>query len=111
MQAALVVVCAAIAGIGWGLQSALSALMGGAVVLVSSLAFAAAFFWRSPRDKGNAGRALRTMLFAEALKWMTAIGGLLWMLRALPLDAQAGPLVAGFVVALTGTWFALLTKT
>jgi F0F1-type ATP synthase assembly protein I len=111
MQAALTAICAAIAGLVGGFQEALSALLGGMVVLASSLAFGAAFFWRSARDQGNAGRALRTVLFAEALKWMTAIGGLLWLLRSLPFDTQAGPVVAGFVVALIGSWLALLTKT
>jgi F0F1-type ATP synthase assembly protein I len=111
MQAALTVICAVVAGLIGGFPSALSALLGGMVVLASSLAFGAAFFWRSGRDQGNAGRALRTVLFAEALKWMTAIGGLLWLLRTLPFDTQAGPVVAGFVVALIGSWLALLTKT
>lgn len=51
------------------------------------------------------------MLFAEAVKWMIAIGGLFWLLKAPSLAGNAGPAVAGFVVALTGSWFALLSKT
>ncbi|MBL8515856.1 MAG: ATP synthase subunit I [Betaproteobacteria bacterium] len=88
-----------------------AALAGGMVVVASTLAWGAAFYWRSPRDQGNPGRALRTMLFAEAVKWMIAIGGLFWLLKAPSLAGNAGPAVAGFVVALTGSWFALLSKT
>lgn len=110
-QAILTIACVLVAGLGWGAAAALAATAGGGVVLVSSLAYGAAFFWRSPRDAGNPGRALRTVLFAEAIKWMIAIGGLFWLLQAAPFAGNAGPMVAGFVVALTGSWFALLGKT
>lgn len=110
-QAALAVLCALAAGAGWGAAAAMAALAGGVVVVVSTLAYGGAYFWRSPRDQGNPGRALRTVLFAEAVKWMIAIGGLLWLLQAPILAGQAGPAVTGFVVALIGSWLALLTKT
>lgn len=111
VQALLALICAAIAWALHGGGAAGAALAGGMVVVVSTLASGGAFFWRSPRDQGNPGRALRTMLFAEAVKWMTAIGGLFWLLKAPSLAGEAGPMVAGFVVALTGSWFALLGKT
>jgi len=110
-QAILTILCVLVAGAKWGEAAAVAAAVGGGVVLVSSLAYGAAFFWRSPRDTGNPGRALRTVLFAEAIKWMIAIGGLFWSLQAAAFAGNAGPMVAGFVVALTGSWFALLTKT
>lgn len=110
-QAVLALLCALVAGLFWGAGSALAAVAGGAVVVVSTLAYGGAFYWRSPRDQGNPGRALRTVLFAEAVKWMIAIGGLLWLLQTPSLAGLAGPAVTGFVVALTGSWFALLTKT
>ncbi|MDX2218889.1 MAG: ATP synthase subunit I [Burkholderiales bacterium] len=111
VQALLALICAAIAWMLNGGSAAAAALAGGMVVVVSTLASGCAFFWRSPRDRGNPGRALRTMLFAEAVKWMIAIGGLFWLLKASSLAGDAGPVVAGFVVALTGSWFALLGKT
>jgi hypothetical protein len=110
VQIVLALICAVFA---WGLQggsAAGAALAGGLVVVASTLGWGGAFFWRSPRDQGNPGRALRTMLFAEAVKWMIAIGGLFWLLKAPGLAGESGPMVAGFVVALTGSWFALLTK-
>lgn len=111
VQALLALICAAIAWVLHGGDAAGAALAGGMVVVVSTLASGGAFFWRSPRDQGNPGRALRTMLFAEAVKWLIAIGGLFWLLKAPSLAGEAGPAVAGFVVALTGSWFALLGKT
>jgi F0F1-type ATP synthase assembly protein I len=110
-QAALALLCALVAGLFWGGGSALAAVAGGAVVVASTLAYGGAYFWRSPRDQGNPGRALRTVLFAEAVKWMIAIGGLLWLLQTPGLAGEAGPAVTGFVVALIGSWLALLTKT
>ena len=111
VQIALVSLCAAVIGGLLGASSAGAAIAGGMVVVASTMAFGGAYFWRSPRDKGNPGRALRTMLFAEAVKWMIAIGGLFWLLKAPSLAGEAGPMVAGFVLALTGSWLALLTKT
>ena len=110
-QAALALLCALVAGVFWGMHAALAAVAGGTVAVASTLAYGGAFYWRSPRDQGNPGRALRTVLFAEAVKWMIAIGGLLWLLQAPALAGQAGPAVTGFVVALIGSWLALLTKT
>ncbi len=111
VQIAIAMVCAVVAGSFLGANSAGAALAGGMVVVASTAAFGGAYFWRSPRDKGNPGRALRTMLFAEAVKWIIAIGGLFWLLKAPSLAGEAGPMVAGFVLALTGSWLALLTKT
>ena len=71
-------VLALLAAVFWGLDGAVSAVLGGSV----NLAAGAAYGWIVSRSKArSAGEVLRTMLRAEAVKILLIIG-LLWLAMA-----------------------------
>jgi ATP synthase protein I len=76
-QVIVTVALSLVAGLLWGADGALSAVLGGAV----NIAAGGVYGWRvSRREAGTAGEALATMFRAEGIKIVLILGGLLLVL-------------------------------
>lgn len=105
-QLLLTIVIAALLGVLFELQSAISAFLGGSVSIVSSAAFALIV----SRHKGySAGGTIRTALRAEAVKIILTII-LLWLVFKFYEDVNAFAFIGTFIAAVLVQSMALLVS-
>ena len=106
LQAALVLVAAAIAAAFFGARSAISLMIGGTAYLVPNLLFVVRL-----KAAAASGRASVASFFVgELVKVAATVGILVGAQRAVP-DLQWIPLVVGLFVALKANLLAFLLKT
>jgi F0F1-type ATP synthase assembly protein I len=105
VQAGLALLVVLAAAIFEGKLAALSALVGGASVVVASFVYAVVAR-KSKVSQVSAGKVLRRHAFAEAGKWLVVLGLLFGALTSGWFIATW--LVAAMCVALLGHWFVFL---
>ena len=94
-QAGATLFGALVAGIWLGLDGAISALLGGLIILLSGIAYAVVI---SVSNSPSVETTLRTMIVAEAAKIGTIIL-MLWMVITAYKDLDGAAFFAAFVVA------------
>ena len=105
VQAGLALLMVLVAAIFAGKLAALSALVGGASVVVASFAYAV-LARKSKVSQVSAGKVLRRHALAEAAKWLVVLGLLFGTLNSGWFIASW--LVAAMCVALLGHWLVFL---
>ena len=105
VQAGLALLMVLVAAIFAGKLAALSALVGGASVVVASFAYAA-LARKSKVSQVSAGKVLRRHALAETAKWLVVLGLLFGALNSGWFIASW--LVAAVCVALLGHWLVFL---
>lgn len=107
IQLAIALLCAAVAGMGFGMTAAWSALLGGAICIIPNGIFA----HLALRHAGaRAARQIaRAFYLGEALKLI--LTGVLFALVLAALPVVAPAVLASFILCLQAQWFAPLLFT
>ncbi|MDT8405763.1 MAG: ATP synthase subunit I [Methylococcales bacterium] len=103
LQVALVSIIAAVYLALAGVGQARMALLGGLAALIPNLCFIGRIHWAGAKDPK---KMLRTLYSGEALK-LTLTGVMFFFIMQLP-ELHIGPLLVGYMSALTAYWWALL---
>jgi F0F1-type ATP synthase assembly protein I len=113
VQVGLVVCCGAASLVIGGVESALSALVGGAAAVAGTLAFLGILRWRKD-PAPTPWQALRALAMAEAAKWAVSLIGLASLLSGKAgvdaVGAAPGAAVIGFCVAWAAPLLALVKR-
>ena len=113
VQVGLVACCGAASFLLGGVESALSALAGGATALAGTLAFLGMLRWRKD-PAPTPWQALRALVMAEAAKWAVSLIGLASLLSGNAgvdaVSAAPGAAVIGFCVAWAAPLLALVKR-
>jgi F0F1-type ATP synthase assembly protein I len=113
VQIGLVACCGAAGLLLGGVESALSALAGGAAAVAGTLAFLGMLRWRKD-PAPTAWQALRALVMAESAKWAVSLIGLASLLSGNAgvdaVSAAPGAAVIGFCVAWAAPLLALVKR-
>jgi len=96
-------------GVAFGGRVALSALAGGCVAVLGSIAYLAVWgliSWGGRRPSAH----VRAHVLAELSKVLAVSAALLWALSRYGNDMSAAAFLGAFVASLTATWFGLALK-
>jgi ATP synthase protein I len=105
-QLAATVLIASVAGIADGVHAALSAVLGGGVIIIANGAYALVV---GSSALGSAGATIRIMLRAETVKIALIVVGL-WLVFSLYRGVVPLPFIGSFVIAVLLWPVALLYK-
>ncbi len=105
-QLAATVISAAVAGLLGGMHAAISAVLGGALIVVANVAYACTVSLSAPR---TAGATIQTLLRAEAVKVALIVAGL-WLVFTGYREVAALPLVCTLIVTVLVWPVALLYR-